>query len=215
MFESELNRIETCGVVPVIALDKADDANPLAEALVKGGLPLAEVTFRTAAAEQSIRVMAARGDILVGAGTVLGVDTVKRAVDAGAKFMVSPGFNPKVVGYCVANNIPITPGCITPTDIEMAIDHGLSVVKFFPAEAFGGLKTIKAISAPYAMMRFIPTGGITDKQLGDYLAFKPILAVGGSWFVARELLAAGRFDEITRLTAQAVEIAGAAGGRPR
>ncbi len=207
MFEPTLEKIAGCGVVPVIALDRAADAGPLADALLAGGLPLAEVTFRTAAAEESIRIMSGRAGMLVGAGTVLNLDTVKRAVDAGAKFIVAPGFNPKVVAHCVANNIPITPGCITPSDIEAALDHGLSVVKFFPAEAFGGLKTIKAISAPYAMMRFIPTGGITDKQLAEYLAFKPILAVGGSWFVARELIAAGNFAEVTRLTAQAVSIA--------
>ena len=211
MFESTIAQIGKCAVVPVIALDRVEDALPLADALVAGGLPLAEVTFRTAAAEASIKAMSARTDILVGAGTVLNPDTVKRAVDAGAKFIVSPGFNPKTVKYCVDNNIPITPGCITPSDIEAALDHGLNVVKFFPAEAFGGLKTIKAIAAPYAMMKFIPTGGITEKSLGEYLAFKSILAVGGSWFVAKELLAAGNWAEVTRLTKQAVEIARAAG----
>ena len=193
MFESTIQQIEKCALVPVIALDREADALPLADALVAGGLPIAEVTFRTAAAEASIRAMSKRGDILVGAGTVLDVDTVKRAVDAGAKFIVAPGFNPKTVRYCVDNNIPITPGCITPSDIEAALDHGLKVVKFFPAESFGGLKTIKAISAPYGMMRFIPTGGITERSLAEYLAFKPIVAVGGSWFVAKELLAAGNF----------------------
>lgn len=211
MFESTIAQIGKCAVVPVIALDRVEDALPLADALVAGGLPLAEVTFRTSAAEASIKAMSARSDILVGAGTVLNPDTAKRAVDAGAKFIVSPGFNPKTVKYCVDHNIPITPGCITPSDIEAALDHGLNVVKFFPAEAFGGLKTIKAIAAPYAMVKFIPTGGITDKTLGEYLAFKPILAVGGSWFVAKELLAAGKWDEVTRLTKQAVEIARTAG----
>lgn len=211
MFEDITNQIAKSAVVPVIALDKVDDALPLADALVAGGLPLAEVTFRTAAAEESIKRMAKRGDLLVGAGTVLNVDTAKRAVDAGAKFIISPGFNPKTVKWCVDNKIAITPGCITPSDIEAALDHGLTVVKFFPAEAFGGLKTIKAISAPYAMMKFIPTGGITDKTLADYLAFKPILAVGGSWFVAKELLAAGKWDEVTKLTRAAMDIARAAG----
>lgn len=211
MFESIINQIEKCAIVPVIALDRVDDALPLADALIAGGLPLAEVTFRTSAAEASIKAMSARPDLLVGAGTVLNPDTVKRAVDAGAKFIVSPGFNPKTVKYCFDNNIPITPGCITPSDIEAALDHGLSVVKFFPAESFGGLKTIKALAAPYSMMRFIPTGGITDKSLADYLAFKPVLAVGGSWFVAKELIAAGRWNEVTRLTKQAIEIARSAG----
>jgi 2-dehydro-3-deoxyphosphogluconate aldolase / (4S)-4-hydroxy-2-oxoglutarate aldolase len=207
MADSILAEVERCAVVPVIAIDRVEDSDPLASALVAGGLPLAEVTFRTAAAEASIRKMASRGDILVGAGTVLNIDTVKRAVDAGARFMVAPGFNPKTVKYCVDHQIPITPGCITPTDIEAALDHGLTVVKFFPSEAFGGLKTIKAIAAPYGMIRFIPTGGISDKQLGDYLSFKSVLAVGGSWFVSKELIAAGQFEQITRLTADAVAIA--------
>jgi 2-dehydro-3-deoxyphosphogluconate aldolase/(4S)-4-hydroxy-2-oxoglutarate aldolase len=211
MFESTIQQIEKCAVVPVIALDRESDALPLADALVAGGLPIAEITFRTAAAEASIRAMAKRGDVLVGAGTVLNVDTVKRAVDAGATFIVSPGFNPKVVSYCVEQKIAITPGCITPTEIEMAIDHGLNVVKFFPAEQFGGLKTIKSLAAPYGQMRFIPTGGIGEKQLAEYLAFKPIVAVGGSWFVAKELLSAGQWSEVTRLVAAAIAIARGAG----
>jgi 2-dehydro-3-deoxyphosphogluconate aldolase / (4S)-4-hydroxy-2-oxoglutarate aldolase len=202
-----LNQIAAHRLVPVIALESPDSAAALADALVAGGLPLAEVTFRTAGAETAIRTIAGRDDMLVGAGTVLNVDTAKRAIDAGAKFIVSPGFNPKVVSWCVTNRVPITPGCVTPTDIEMALDHGLSVVKFFPAEQFGGLKTIKALAAPYAMMRFIPTGGITDKQLAEYLAFKSIVAVGGSWFVSKELLNAEKWDEVTRLTRRAVEIA--------
>jgi 2-dehydro-3-deoxyphosphogluconate aldolase/(4S)-4-hydroxy-2-oxoglutarate aldolase len=203
---SALDTIARHAIVPVIALENADHASALADALVAGGLPLAEVTFRTVGADKAIRMMAGRGDVLVGAGTVLNVETAKRAIDAGAKFIVSPGFGPKVVSWCVQNKIPITPGTVTPTDIEMAIDHGLTVVKFFPAEPFGGLKTIKALAAPYSMMRFIPTGGITDKQLADYLAFKPILAVGGSWFVSKELLNGQKWDEVTRLTKQAVEI---------
>jgi 2-dehydro-3-deoxyphosphogluconate aldolase / (4S)-4-hydroxy-2-oxoglutarate aldolase len=211
MFESTIQQIEKCAVVPVIALERDTDAIPLADALVAGGLPIAEVTFRTVAAEASIRAMSRRGGLLVGAGTVLNVDTVKRAVEAGATFIVSPGFNPKVVNYCVEQKIAITPGCITPTEIEMAIDHGLNVVKFFPAEQFGGLKTIKSLAAPYGQMRFIPTGGIGEKQLAEYLAFKPIVAVGGSWFVAKELLSAGQWPEITRLVAAAVAIARSAG----
>lgn len=210
MFELTIQQIEKRSLVPVIALESVDHASPLADALVAGGLPIAEVTFRTSAAEESIRRMSKRGDILVGAGTVLNADTAKRAVDAGAKFIVSPGFNPKTVRWCVDNKVPITPGCITPSDIEAALDHGLNVVKFFPAESFGGLKTIKAISAPYGMMRFIPTGGVTEKLLPEYLSFKPIVAVGGSWFVSKELLAAANFAEITRLTRAAVDIARAA-----
>lgn len=207
-----LDTIAAHRVVPVIALENPDHAGALADALVAGGLPLAEVTFRTTGADRAIRTMSARGDVLVGAGTVLNVETAQRAVDCGAKFLVSPGFSPKVVTWAAKNGVPITPGCVTPTDIEMALDHGLNVVKFFPAESFGGLKTIKALAAPYSMIRFIPTGGITDKQLSEYLAFKPVLAVGGSWFVAKELLSSGNFTEVTRLTRQAVEIARNASG---
>lgn len=202
-----LEKLSQHRLIPVIAIDNAESAGLLADALVAGGLPVAEVTFRTAAAEQSIKTMGKRGDLILGAGTVLNVDTVKKAVDAGATFMVSPGFNPKVVSYCVQNKIPITPGIATPTDIEMALDHGLTAVKFFPAEAIGGIKTLKAFAAPYGMMRFIPTGGITDKNVADYLAFKPVIACGGSWMVAKELLSAGKWAEVTALTKQAVEAA--------
>jgi 2-dehydro-3-deoxyphosphogluconate aldolase/(4S)-4-hydroxy-2-oxoglutarate aldolase len=199
--------LETIGqhrLVPIITIDSADHALPLADALVAGGLPVMEVTFRTPAAEASIRAIAKRGDVLIGAGTVLSVDLVKKAVDAGATFMVTPGFDPKVVEYCVSNKIPITPGTITPTDLSMALNHGVTTVKFFPAESFGGIKTLKAIAAPFGMMTFLPTGGITPATLRDYLSFKPVLAVGGSWFATRELLAAGRYDEIARLTRDAV-----------
>ncbi len=202
-----MDRIAAGRLVPVIALDDAADAGPLADALLAGGLPTAEVTFRTAAAEASIREMGRRADMLVGAGTVLDVDTVKRAVDAGAKFIVSPGFSPKVVGYCVQNGIPITPGTITPSDIQAAIEHGLTTVKFFPAESFGGIKTIKALSAPFGQMRFIPTGGITEKQLPEYLAVEAVHAVGGSWFATKDMINGKRFDEITALTAAAMRIA--------
>ena len=202
-----LDRIAAGRLVPVIALDDAADAGPLADALLAGGLPTAEVTFRTAAAEASIREMGRRPDMLVGAGTVLDVDTVKRAVDAGARFIVSPGFSPKVVGYCVQNGIPITPGTITPSDIQAAIEHGLTTVKFFPAESFGGVKTIKALSAPFGQVSFIPTGGITERQLPEYLAVKAVHAVGGSWFATKDMINAKRFDEITALTAAAVRIA--------
>ena len=202
-----LTRIGQLKIVPVIAIEDAGSASALGEALVSGGLPLAEVTFRTAAAEQAIRTLAAHKEILVGAGTVLNVDTAKRAVDAGAKFVVSPGFNPKVVSWCVSNNVPITPGTATPTDIEMALDHGLNVVKFFPSEALGGLKTLKAIAAPYGMMQFIPTGGIDANNLAEYLKFPKILACGGSWMVSKELLAEKQWGKVTELTKQAVQIA--------
>ncbi len=202
-----LERIGELKLVPVVVIEDAKDSGPLADALAAGGLPCAEVTFRTSAAPEAIRTMAARGDLLVGAGTVLTVDQVKAAVDAGARFIVSPGVNPKVVGYCVDEGIPVTPGVCTPTDIETALGFGLEVVKFFPAEALGGLKLLKAMSAPYGMMRFIPTGGINAPNLPGYLAFPKVLACGGSWMVKKDLIAAGRFDEIARLTREAVEIA--------
>jgi 2-dehydro-3-deoxyphosphogluconate aldolase/(4S)-4-hydroxy-2-oxoglutarate aldolase len=151
--------------------------------------------------------LAKRGDLLVGAGTVLNVDTVKRAVDAGAKFIVSPGLNPNVVGYCVEQKIPITPGIATPTEIEMALDHGLSVVKFFPAESIGGIKTLKAFSAPYGMIKFIPTGGVGPENLAEYLKFPKVLACGGSWMVGKELLSGKQFDRVRELTRQAVLMA--------
>jgi 2-dehydro-3-deoxyphosphogluconate aldolase/(4S)-4-hydroxy-2-oxoglutarate aldolase len=189
-------------LVPVIVLDDAAHADPLADALVEGGLPVAEVTFRTAAAAESIKRMAAVKELLVGAGTVLTIDQVKKAVDNGAQFIVSPGTNPKVVRYCVENSIPITPGVCNPSDIEAALDCGVDVLKFFPAGAMGGLNTLKAISAPYNMVRFIPTGGITEENLCDYLAFKSVIACGGTWMVEKALINAGRFDEIaTRVRA--------------
>jgi 2-dehydro-3-deoxyphosphogluconate aldolase/(4S)-4-hydroxy-2-oxoglutarate aldolase len=205
-----LEQIGKLKVVPVIALEDAADAGPLGEALARGGLPVAEVTFRTAAAEQSIRTMSKQQGLLVGAGTVLNADTAKRAVDAGAKFIVSPGFNPKTVRWCLDNRVPITPGTATPTDVEMALDHGLTVVKFFPAEAIGGLKTLQAIAAPYGMMRFMPTGGVTPELLEKYLAFPKVFACGGSWMVTKELLAGKQFDRIAELSRDAVERAGRA-----
>jgi 2-dehydro-3-deoxyphosphogluconate aldolase/(4S)-4-hydroxy-2-oxoglutarate aldolase len=202
-----LKQLAVHRLIPVIALDRAQDAGPLADALTAGGLPVAEVTFRTEAAEAAIREMSKRPDMLVGAGTVLYVDTVKRAVDAGAKFIVSPGFSEQVVSYCIDQKIPVTPGCVTPTEIQMAIEHGISTVKFFPAEAVGGIKTLKAFAAPFAQVRFIPTGGITEANLADYLSFSPVIACGGSWMVTKELLAAGEFAKITSITAKAVSMA--------
>jgi 2-dehydro-3-deoxyphosphogluconate aldolase/(4S)-4-hydroxy-2-oxoglutarate aldolase len=205
-----LSRLGQLRVIPVVAIEDASDAGPLGDALAAGGLPVAEVTFRTGAAEAAIRALAARPDLLVGAGTVLNADTAKRAVDAGARFVISPGFNPKTVRWCLDQGVPITPGVATPTEVEMALDHGLHTVKFFPAGAIGGLELLKAIAAPYGMMRFIPTGGITPENLGQYLAFPKVLACGGSWMVAKDLLAARRFDRVTELTRQAVQIADAA-----
>lgn len=200
-----LKEISRMGIVPVIALDDAKDAKPLAQALCEGGLPCAEVTFRTAAAEESIRIMAQEfPEMLVGAGTVLTTEQVDRAVAAGAKFIVSPGLNPKVVKYCVDKNIPITPGTSSPTDIEQAIELGLEVVKFFPAEASGGLAKIKAMAAPYVNMKFMPTGGINAKNLIDYLNFPKIIACGGSWMVSKDMITAGEFDKIREMTKEAV-----------
>lgn len=202
-----LKTIGDLGIVPVVKIDNAKDALPLGKALLKGGLPVAEITFRTAAAEEAISNLTKDlPEILVGAGTVLTVDQVKRAIGAGAKFIVSPGFNPTVVKYCVDNDIPITPGCSNPTDIEMALDYGLEVVKFFPAEAFGGLAALKSISAPYGMIKYIPTGGINAGNVNQYLSFNKVLACGGSWMVKGELITEGNFDEIVRLTREAVSL---------
>ncbi len=201
-----IEEISKIGIVPVIALDDAKDAKPLAKALIDGGLPCAEVTFRTAAAEESIRIMASEfPEMLVGAGTVLTTEQVDRAVAAGAKFIVSPGLNPKTVAYCVSKNIPIVPGCANPSDIEQAIELGLEVVKFFPAEAAGGLPMIKAMAAPYTQMKFMPTGGINANNLIDYLNFGKIVACGGSWMVSKDMVSAGQFDKITALTKEAVQ----------
>lgn len=201
-----LVKIGKIGIVPVVALDDAKDALPLGKALMAGGIPCAEVTFRTAAAEESIRTLSREiPDMLVGAGTVLTTEQVDRAVGAGAKFIVSPGLNPKVVGYCVEKGIPIVPGCANPSDIEAALEFGLDVVKFFPAEAAGGIAMIKAMSAPYGAIKFMPTGGINSGNICNYLNFGKVLACGGSWMVDKKLVAAGNFDEITRLSREAVE----------
>lgn len=193
-------------VIPVVSLERADDAPRLADALVEGGLPCVEITFRTPAALDAIRIMAGREDIFVGAGTVLSVNQVQAAKDAGARFIVSPGFNPAVARYCVEMKIDFTPGVCTPTEVGQALEYGLNVVKFFPAEAFGGLKTLKAISAPFPEVRFIPTGGINPGNLQGYLEFSKVLACGGTWIASPEALAAGRFDEIRGNVREALEI---------
>ena len=194
-------------VVPVVVLNDVKDAAPLAKALVEGGLPCAEVTFRTAAAEESIRIMATEfPEMFVGAGTVLTIDQVDRAVNAGAKFIVSPGFDPEIVDYCLSKDIPIFPGCITPSELAQAVKRGLKVVKFFPAEQFGGVATIKALAAPYTSVKFMPTGGVNAKNLEKYLSFDRIIACGGSWMVSGALVKEGKFDEIKELTAEAVKL---------
>lgn len=205
--DKTLNRLEELGLVPVVKIEDAKDAVPLGKALIKGGLPVAEITFRTDAAEQAIKNLTSElPDILVGAGTVLSVEQTKKAVAAGAKFIVSPGFNSDVVKYCVDNNIPITPGISNPTDIEAALGFGLKVLKFFPAEASGGLKTLKAMSAPYGMVKFIPTGGINAQNINEYLSFEKVLACGGSWVAKGDVISSGDFDKITALAKEAVGI---------
>ncbi len=202
-----LKKIGSTGIVPVVVLNNASDAEPLADSLIKGGLPCAEVTFRTAAAEESIKIIAKKfPQMLIGAGTVLTTEQVDKAIGAGAKFIVAPGFNPKVVEYCLKNNYPVCPGIMTPTELEMALGYGLDVVKFFPAENAGGLKMIKAISAPYTMMKFMPTGGINATNVREYLACDKILACGGSWMVKGDLVKAGDFAQIEKLTAEAASI---------
>lgn len=207
-----LKRIASIGIVPVIALSDVEKAVPLAGALLEGGIPCAEITFRTAEGVEAIRRIAEQvPDTLVGAGTVLTTEQVDRAIAVGARFAVSPGFNPRVVDYCIQRGLPIVPGCSTPSDMEQALERGLDVVKFFPAEQAGGLAYIKAVAAPYTGLRFMPTGGISADNLGTYLQFDRVLACGGSWMVKKELIDAGRFDEITRLCKEAVAIVKAAG----
>ncbi|MDE6883496.1 MAG: bifunctional 4-hydroxy-2-oxoglutarate aldolase/2-dehydro-3-deoxy-phosphogluconate aldolase [Lachnospiraceae bacterium] len=196
------------GVVPVVVLEETKDALPLAKALVEGGLPCAEVTFRTEAAEESIRLMSEKyPEMLVGAGTVLTTKQVDRAAAAGAKFIVSPGFDPEIVDYCLEKKIPVFPGCITPSEVAQAVKRGLEVVKFFPAEQAGGVAMIKAMAAPYTMVKFMPTGGISAKNLKDYLSFGKILCCGGSWMVKGDMIRNGEFDKIRELTKEAVELA--------
>lgn len=202
-----LKQLSLIGIVPVIAIDDAADAVPLAQALCEGGLPCAEVTFRTAAAADAIANMTkAFPDMLVGAGTVLTNEQVDRAVAAGAKFIVSPGLNPETVRHCQEIGIPVCPGTSNPSDIEVALSLGLKTVKFFPAEAAGGLKYIKSIAAPYVDVTFMPTGGVNEKNLLDYLSFKKIICCGGSWMVPKDAIAAKDWDRIRSLVSSAVQL---------
>lgn len=202
-----LTRLSNIGIIPVVKIDDAEKAVPLAMALHKGGLPCVEITFRTSQAADAIkRITEAMPDMLVGAGTVLTTEQVDKAMQAGAKFIVSPGLNPEVVKHCISRQIPITPGCANPSDIEVALSLGLEVVKFFPAEALGGVKLIKALAAPYTGIKFIPTGGINEKNLNDYLSCSSVLACGGSWMVNEAMINAGEFDKITALTRDAVAV---------
>jgi 2-dehydro-3-deoxyphosphogluconate aldolase/(4S)-4-hydroxy-2-oxoglutarate aldolase len=193
------------GIVPVVKIEKASDASALGKALIAGDLPLAEITFRTAAAADAIAVLSKEfPQMLVGAGTVLTIEQARKAVEAGARFIVSPGFNPKVVDHCISHGVPVTPGISSPTEIEMALERGLEVLKFFPAGASGGLDFLKAIAAPYAGVKFIPTGGVDPGNLKDYLGFNRVHAVGGTWIARDSAISAGKFDDIARLAREAV-----------
>lgn len=201
-----LNKVYEYGIVPVIALNDVEKAVPLAKALVVGGLCCAEVTFRTACAEEAIkRITAEVPEMIVGAGTVLTCEQLDRAVNAGSKFIVSPGFNPTVIRYAISKGVTMLPGTATPGEMEQAMELGLEVVKFFPAEQNGGIAKIKAVCGPYTNLKFMPTGGINSKNLADYITFDKIIACGGSWMVNSKLIDAGNFEEITRLTKEAIK----------
>ena len=202
-----LAEVEAKKIVPVVKLDRVSDAKPLCQALCEGGLPVAEITFRTDAAEESIRIAAkAFPEMMIGAGTIVNTEQAKRAVDAGAKFLVSPGLSRSVTEWALDHEILIFPGTCTPSEIMTAMDYGLSVVKFFPASQYGGLATIKALSAPFPSIRFMPTGGINAENINDYLKFDKIIACGGSWMVKDSLINEGSFDKIRELTAQAAAL---------
>jgi len=202
-----IERLQELAIIPVVSITKLENALPLAESLLAGGLPCAEITFRTAAAAESISEVRVRfPEILLGAGTVLTVEQAETAIDAGAQYIVSPGTNPAVVEFCLSKNLTVFPGVCTPTEIEMALSHGVDVVKFFPAEPMGGINFLKAISAPYRRVRFIPTGGIDADNLATYLSFERVLACGGSWMVKPELINAGDFELIRNLVAKSVTL---------
>ena len=203
---NEMNqKISAIGVVPVIKLNNPErDAAPLAKALCDGGVPVAEVTFRAAGADKAIALMKeACPDMLVGAGTILNLEQCKLAVEMGAKFIVSPGFDAQVVGWCIENGIAVTPGCVTPTEITAAVNMGLNVVKFFPANVYGGLNAMKNLSAPFVGVKFMPTGGINAANIKEYVDAPFIHAVGGSWVCPKADIAAGNFEKITKLCAEA------------
>ena len=201
-----LEKLSLAGLVPVIKVDDAQDAVPLCKALSDGGLPVAEITFRTAAAEEAIRLVHEQlPHVILCAGTVLTTDQAERAVKAGAAAIVSPGLNPEVVRWCIDHNIPVCPGTSNPSDIEVALSFGLKAVKVFPAEAIGGLKLIKSMAAPYVDMHFMPTGGINENNMLDYLAFDKILCCGGSWMVPGDAVKNKEWDKITAITRSAVD----------
>lgn len=202
-----LTKLQQYGVLPVVVLDDAKDARGLAKALIEGGLPCAEVTFRTDAAEEAIQIISKEyPEMIVGAGTVLTIDQAKRAIDAGAKFIVSPGINEEVVKYVLSRNIPMIPGTCTPTDVDKAVTLGITDVKFFPAEVAGGVAMMKAIAAPYTNVNFIPSGGINQSNLKEYLSYNRILFCGGSWMVKKDLITNQEFDTIKELTKETVQM---------
>ncbi len=207
--DETLRRIGSHGIVPVISLPDADTAEPLAQALAAGGLPVAEVTFRSdAAAEGIARMKVAEPGLLVGAGTVLTLAQARAALDAGAAFIVAPGFDPEIVEFCLERQVPVVPGVATASDLTQAVKRGLSVVKFFPAEALGGLTLMKALAGPFPGVLFLPTGGINATNMALYLSWPRVLAVGGTWMVAKDLLIAKRFDDVRELAAQAARLVG-------
>jgi 2-dehydro-3-deoxyphosphogluconate aldolase/(4S)-4-hydroxy-2-oxoglutarate aldolase len=202
-----LRAIGKVGLVPVIKIERAEDAVPLARALVEGGLPVAEITFRTEAAGDAIRRIAAEvPEMILGAGTVLTLQQAEQAMQSGARFIVSPGFDPSIVDWCMAQGIVITPGVATPTEVTAALSRGLSTLKFFPAEELGGIRMLKALAGPFANVGFVPTGGISAANLGDYLRLRNVIAVGGSWVATAAFIGAGKFGDITRLAAEARRI---------
>ncbi|MDQ1288301.1 MAG: 2-dehydro-3-deoxyphosphogluconate aldolase / (4S)-4-hydroxy-2-oxoglutarate aldolase [Actinomycetota bacterium] len=213
MADDILERLAAHRLVPVVVLDDAADAVPLASALVEGGLPVAEVTFRTAAAPEAIRAIADRGDVLVGAGTVLTPAQVDAAVAAGASYIVSPGISRAVVERCAEHGVVALPGAVTASEVQTAIELGLTTVKFFPAGTSGGAPAISALAAPFAGIRFVPTGGVSAKNLADYLTLPCVAAVGGSWMVPRDRVRAGDFATVKTLTAEAVALAASLTGR--
>lgn len=199
-----LSRLARSIVVPVVVIDDAKDAVPTANAMVAGGIDVMEITFRTAAAPDAIKAVAENcPDMLVGAGTILNLEQCKLAVEMGAKFIVSPGINPEVVTWCLDNGIAVAPGCVTPTEIMMAINLGLKVVKFFPANVYGGLNAMKNLAAPFVGIKFMPTGGVNTANIKDYVSAPFIHAVGGSWVCPKADIAAGNFEKITQLCAEA------------
>ena len=203
-----MERLANSIVVPVVVLEKVEDAVPTAKAMAAGGVDTMEITFRTACAPECIKAVAENcPDVLVGAGTIVNLDQCKLAIEMGAKFIVSPGFSDEIVGYCVANGIPVAPGCVTPTEIMAALKHGLTMVKFFPANVYGGLNAMKNLAAPFVGLKFLPTGGVNTANIKEYVDAPFVHAVGGSWVCPKAEIAAGNWDKITTLCREARQAA--------